>query len=423
MNLVVIGLNHKTAPVEVREKFAFPTASMATALAGFRRKAHSAEVVILSTCNRVEIYASADSEPIPGEVVQQFLAEFHRSDLSAFAAYLYERRGQDAVRHLFRVTSSLDSMVLGEPQINAQVKEAYTMAAEEEATGKVLHALFQRAFHVAKQVQANTSIGAGKLSVGSVAVDLAERIFQDFSDKVVMILGAGEMAELVLKHLAERGAEKVIVSNRSPDKAEALAKEYEGRAVPYDKLVEHLAEADILICSTAAPHYVLRPDQIRAAARIRKSRPMFLIDIAVPRNIHPEVSQIENVYLYDIDDLEKVVAQSIELREKELEKCLAIVERQTGDFMRWLETLRVGSTISGFIKALHGIKQEELDRLRPKLAHLSADDWHEIEIMADRLTNKVANPPAQAIRQQAQAGSHHGLVEAIRRLFGLQSTS
>jgi glutamyl-tRNA reductase len=420
MNILVVGLNHKSAPVEVREKLAFQDASLPHALALFRRKTHSAEAVILSTCNRVELYASSEPEPIPGEVVQQFLAEFHGLDLASFAPHLYERRDQDAVRHLFRVTASLDSMVLGEPQINAQVKEAYTIAAEEEATGKVLNALFQRAFHVAKQVQASTSIAAGKLSVGSVAVDLAERIFQDFSDKVVMILGAGEMAELVLKHLAERGAEKVIVSNRSPEKAEALAKEYEGRAVPHDQLVEHLAHADILICSTAAPHYVLHPDQIRVAAKARKSRPMFLVDIAVPRNINPEVSQIENVYLYDIDDLEKVVAQSIELREKELEKCLAIVERQSEDFMRWLGTLRVGSTISGFIKSLHGIKQQELERLRPKLAHLSEKDWREIEQMADRLTNKVANQPAQTLREHAKDGAAHGLVDAIRRLFGLE---
>ncbi len=420
MNILVVGLNHKTAPVQVREKLAFPANKLPEALARIRQEQPSLEAVVLSTCNRVEIYAASAEGPPDETVVARFMAEFHALNLDEIQPHLYILRNRDAVKHLFTVASSLDSMVLGESEIKAQVTEAYMIAAQQEATGKRLNALFQACFSVAKEVHTHTAISFGKVSVSSVAVDFAQRIFQDFSDKAVFVVGAGEMSEQTLKNLVDRGVRTVIVANRTYERAQALAEDYGGEAIGFDKLDEYLPRTDIVISSTAAPHYVIRPEQVAEAMRRRKGMPMFFVDIAVPRNIDPRVNDLENVYLYNIDDLQQIVARNLEEREKEMEKCLAIIEEGVNKFVQSAAGAKVAPTISKLSDVLHEIKDQEVSRLLAKMPHLSEKDKNDIDYMADRIVHKMLHGPLEELKAAAQDGVVHHYVHAIMRLFRLK---
>lgn len=295
MSILVVGLNHKSAPVEVREKLAFNASNISTALSLFLHRHQSAETVILSTCNRVEMYVSSLDGAVKTEDVLSFFADFHKIALNEFSPYMYHYADDRAVNHLFFVTASLDSMVLGESQILSQVKEAYTTASMDEATGKVMNQLFQQALNVAKIIHTRTNIGKRKVSISSVAVEFAEKIFQEFTGKTVLVVGAGEMCELLLKHLYEEGARTIVVANRTFERAQEIANAFQGQAIKYELLGEYLAKADIIISSTSAPHYVIHTDQVKDAIRHRRGNPMFLIDIAVPRDIEPEIANIDNV--------------------------------------------------------------------------------------------------------------------------------
>ncbi|MBC8549515.1 MAG: glutamyl-tRNA reductase, partial [Candidatus Brocadiales bacterium] len=306
MNLHILGLNHDSAPVEVREKLAFSPSTVPIALSSFAQSFPSSETVILSTCNRVEIYATSTDDSLGKDALLDFFSAFHGLPKEEFADHMYHHQGINAVRHLFFVASSLNSGVLGETQIISQVKDAYMTATTAETTGSILNQLFQRSLTVAKDVHTKTAIGKGNISVSTVAVDLAIKIFKDFSEKTMFIIGAGEMCELVLKHLVERGAKTAIVANRNYDKAKSLAEEYDGKAINYEKLDEYLPQADIIISSTASPHPVIHTEHIKNAIKARRGNPMLLIDIAFPRDIDPEIAKIDNVYLYDINDLNKV---------------------------------------------------------------------------------------------------------------------
>ena len=317
------------------------------------------------------------------------------------------------------MASSLDSMVLGESQIVGQVKEAYATACSQGATGKVFHQLFQQALNAAKEVHTHSKIAQGRVSISSVAVEFAERIFQDFSDKTVFIIGAGEMAELVLKSLVEQGVRAVMVSNRSYDRAVALANECGGKAVRFDSLEEELAKADIVISSTAAPHYVLHPEHIKGAMQRRKGTPMFLIDIAVPRDINPEVGKIENVYLYNIDDLQGVVSQNVEERTREVEKCRAMVEEEVEEFMAWMEEMKIVPAIARLRHHFHHVGKEELERLRPKLGNLSEEYWQEVVYTMERTLNKLLHRPLEVGKEEAKNGGGYRYVETIEKLFGI----
>ncbi|KAB2833808.1 MAG: glutamyl-tRNA reductase, partial [Candidatus Brocadia sp.] len=275
MSILVVGLNHKSAPVEVREKLAFNANNIATALSLFLHRHQTAETVILSTCNRVEMYVSSLDSAVKTEDVLSFFADFHKITLNEFSPYMYHYTDDRAVNHLFFVTASLDSMVLGESQILSQVKEAYTTASMEEATGKVMNQLFQQALNVAKIVHTKTAIGKKKVSISSVAVEFAEKIFQDFTGKMVLVVGAGEMCELLLKHLYEEGARTIVVANRTFERAQEIANAFQGQAIKYELLGEYLAKADIIISSTSAPHYVIHADQVKDAIRHRRGNPMF----------------------------------------------------------------------------------------------------------------------------------------------------
>ncbi|MDO8141899.1 MAG: glutamyl-tRNA reductase, partial [Candidatus Brocadiales bacterium] len=421
MSILVVGLNHKSAPIEVREKLAFNPNSINTALSLFSQKYQDqdAEAVILSTCNRVELYVSSRDGAVKVEDVLSFLADFHKIDVNTFSPYMYHYNDDRAVNHLFFVTASLDSMVLGESQILSQVKEAYTTAAMEEATGKILNQLFQQALNAAKIVHTRTSIGKRKVSISSVAVEFAEKIFQDFTGKIVLVVGAGDMCELLLKHLYEEGSRTFVVANRTFERAQELASEYHGQAIKYELLGEHLEKADIVISSTSAPHYVIHADQVKEAIKHRRGNPMFLIDIAVPRDIEPEVANIDNVYLYNIDDLQSVVSQNIDERNKEVEKCRVLIEEEVEHFMAKLEEMKIEPAITHLRNHFHTIGKEELDRLKPKLKNLDNEDWEQVVYTMERAINKLLHHPAKVAKQEAKNGGGYRYVETIKKLFGI----
>lgn len=420
MNILVLGLNHKTAPVEVRERLAFTPTKVVDALSRLRQRYSSLEAVILSTCNRVELYTAQEDTPPNPEVLTQFLAEFHALSPETITPHLYAMRDREAVKHLFMVAASLDSMVLGESEIKAQVTDAYMLAAQQGFTGKRLNALFQACFAVAKEVHTRTAISSGKVSVSSVAVDFAERIFQDFSEKTVLVIGAGEMSELTLKSLVERGVRSVIVANRTYERAQALAEDYGGEAIGFDSLHDYLYRADIVISSTSAPHYVLKPEHVQAAMRKRGNLPMFLVDISVPRNIDPRVNDLENVYLFNIDDLQAEVNRNLQERQKELAKCLAIVEEGVDRFVQSMAGAKVAPTIAKLSDVLHEIKEQEVARLFAKLGHLSEEDKSLIDHMAERIVHKILHGPLEELKAAAQAGYGHYYIQAIKRLFRIK---
>jgi len=330
MNLFVTGLSYKTAPVELREKLAVHPSRWRCSGCRLKIAGSLSEVVLLSTCNRVEIYGVADWPRAKALRLFQLLS---RSDAD-FSPHIYIKEGAEAAKHLFSVTSGLDSMVLGETEIAGQVKQAYQAAQEAKLTGRITNRLFQAALSAAKEVRTRTSIGRGATSVGSVAVELAEKIFdKDLSARTVMIIGAGKMGEACVRHLAKKGARSVMVSNRSYDRAEGLAAEFGGRAVRFNDCLKAMAEADIVVSSTGSPDLILRQHDIASVMAARRNRPLFLIDIAVPRDIDPEVQLLDNVYLYNVDHLEKLVHQNVQLREHELVRCQEIIADRVAEVM------------------------------------------------------------------------------------------
>ena len=420
MNLHILGLNHDSAPVEVREKLAFSPSTVPIALSSFAQSFPSSETVILSTCNRVEIYAASPDDSLGKDALLDFFSAFHGLPKEEFADHMYHHQGINAVRHLFFVASSLNSGVLGETQIISQVKDAYMTATTAETTGSILNQLFQRSLTVAKDVHTKTAIGKGNISVSTVAVDLAIKIFKDFSEKTMFIIGAGEMCELVLKHLVERGAKTAIVANRNYDKAKSLAEEYDGKAINYEKLEEYLPQADIIISSTASPHPVIHKEHIKNAIKARRGNPMLLIDIAFPRDIDPEIAKIDNVYLYDINDLNKVANSNAEERKKDIDKCVAIIDKEVVQYMAWVEELKIGPAISQLRNHFHEIGEQELERLRPKLGDIAHEEWEHIVYSMQRTLNKILHKPAKVGKEKAKNGGGFQYVETIKHLFGIQ---
>jgi glutamyl-tRNA reductase len=419
MNLHTLGLNHDSAPVEIREKLAFSPSSVPIALSSFAQSFPSSETVILSTCNRVEIYATSPDDSLDKDALLDFFSVFHGLPKEKFVDHMYHHQGINSVRHLFFVASSLNSGVLGETQIISQVKEAYMTATAAETTGSILNQLFQRSLNVAKDVHTKTAIGKGNISVSTVAVDLAIKIFKDFSEKTIFIIGAGEMCELVLKHLVERGAKTTIVANRNYDKAKYLAEEYDGKAINYEKLDDYLPQADIIISSTASPRHVIHTEHIKNAIKARRGNPMLLIDIAFPRDIDPEIGKIDNVYLYDINDLNKVANSNAEDRKKDIGKCVEIIDKEVAKYMAWTEELKIGPAISQLRNHFHEIGEQELERLRPKLGDIAHDEWEHIVYSMQRTLNKILHKPAKVGKEKAKNGGGFQYVETIKHLFGI----
>jgi len=423
MKFQLVGCSHHTAPIEVRERLAFTGDQTQAALADLRQRFPAAESVLVSTCNRVEVYTAAEDPalcPTHHQLVD-FLASFHRLDAVEIFDALFERTGEDAVRHLFMVASSLDSMVVGEAQILSQVKQAYELARATRNAGPLTNAAFQAALRVAKRVANETSINQRRVSIPSVAVaDFAKAIFEHFGDKRVLVIGAGEMGEETVRYLIDEGVREITVVNRHPGRAQALAARIGATARPWDHLHAALVEADLVISTTGAAEPILTSGAFQAIHQAREQRPLFLLDLAVPRDIEPAVGDFLGVYLYSIDDLKQTCEANRQEREKEWPKAERIVDEETVRFMAELHHRATGPTIQRLKAQADEIKAEELRRLLNKLSDLDERSRNELERSFDRLVNKLLHPPLESLRDEAERGPPHGLLEALKRLFQLK---
>jgi glutamyl-tRNA reductase len=423
-HLLLLGLNHATAPLEVREKVAFSGTGRDRAVEAMRAKFPNAEVTLLSTCNRVELYVARAVHGHPrAEALIEFMAEFNGADAGEFARHLYQKTDRDVINHLFTVASSLDSMVLGETQILGQVREAYDAARALGATGTILNPLFQRAIAVGKEVMSGTGISEGRVSVASVAVDYARGIFDRFDDKCVLSIGAGKMASLVLQGFAQLAPRRLMVTNRSPDRAVELAARFRGEALPFEQLTEHLVAADVVVTSAGAPHPIITADRIAALRKARRYRPMFLIDIALPRDVEAAVGDLENVYLYNIDDLQQVVAGTMGQRKDAVEAARTIVARQVEAFLAWHRAREMGPMIDRLSKRYHRVAAEELQRTLNKLPNINDAERAHLEELTRRLVNKLLHDPISMLRKsEGLHGSSAQYLHALEQLFRLAGT-
>jgi glutamyl-tRNA reductase len=417
--IVIVGLNHRTAPVEVRERLAFPADTVGHALRGLRERDGISEGVILSTCNRVEACVLSDVGYKGVELVKEFLAGFHGIPVGELSDHLYHYLGEDAVRHLFRVSSSLDSMVLGEPQILGQVKDAYGYACEFKTIGPVLDKFFTKSFSVAKRVRTETRVANSAVSVSYAAVELAKKILGDLPDKVVMLIGAGEMCELAARHLLSAGAKGILVTNRTFERAVHLAEEFDGTAVRFEELATHLKRADIILSSTGAPHFVLKKEDVEAVIRIRRNRPMFFIDMAVPRDIDPDANQIDNVYVYDIDDLNNVIETNLEERQREASLAEEIVVAEVAAFRRWLDAQQVTPTIVSLRRKFDEVRQAEVAKALSALGTADPKTRKVVESLASSILNKVLHSPIASLKRETDGRSPMEMVTAVREIFDL----
>jgi len=417
MKIFVAGLNHNTADVEVREKVAFDGSRLDDGLRRFRELPEIEEAMILSTCNRVELYAHVRDTQKASESIKSFLSEFHNVSRASLDRSLYIYADINAIRHIFRVASSLDSMVVGEPQILGQMKGAFEMALERKTTGILLNRLMKKAISVAKRVRSETKIAENAVSISFAAVELAKKIFTDLSGKVFMLLGAGEMAELAARHLMSNGVKEVIVANRSYERACDLSKEFNGRPVRLDDFLREMVHADIVICSTGAPHYILLRDQMQKVLKERKQRPVFLIDISVPRNIDPTINDLDNVYLYNIDDLQGIVDANMFERKKEAEKAEKIIEEEIEPFLKWLSSLDSVPTIVALREKAEEIKKEEFEKLMNRFPGMEEKQRKAIEYMASAITNKLIHPPTKALKEDPE--DRDLMIAIIKKLYGI----
>jgi glutamyl-tRNA reductase len=405
MSIVLIGVNHKTAPIEVRERLAFSDAACAESLRALVDGDIVREGLIVSTCNRVEILSTTTIENLASGTarITQFLDSDRQLPPGFVGEHLYSHTDEDAVRHLFRVASSLDSMVVGEPQVLGQVRHAYSLALEAGTTGRVLNRLVHHTFRVAKRVRSETGIAANAVSISYMAVELGKKIFDSLKDHSVLLIGAGEMAELSARHLLNAGASRIRIANRTYDAAERLANEFGGEAVPMDDLAMKLAEADIVICSTASPDFVITEAMTRKAREKRRNRPMCMIDISVPRNIDPRVSKVPNVFVFDIDDLESVISSNIREREREAERAELIVQSEVMQFQQSLRLMDMGPTIGALRQRMQDVARNELDKQRRQLGQLTPEQERAIEHLLMSTVNKITHPVLNQMRRFYEA--------------------
>jgi glutamyl-tRNA reductase len=420
MKLLLTGVSHKTAPVEVREGLAFHEDSLPAALHGLKSCQGISEAVILSTCNRVEIMITTTDDADPRAIVESFLANQKAVDPASIAPNLYRHEGREAIHHLFRVASSLDSMVIGEPQILGQLKAAYAAAKEAGAVCGWLDGLLTRAFGVAKRVRSETGIGQMAVSVSYAAVELARKIFGSLSHRTVMIVGAGKMSELAARHLRRSGADHVFVTNRTYERAVEMAKLFQGSPVEYTRFTAMLPEVDILIASSGAPHYILRKDEMQRVIAARRNRPMFLIDIAVPRNIDPAINELDNVFLYDIDDLKEVVEANLRERSKEAERAEALVEEEVERMMVRLKVAEVTPTIMGLQEQLEQMRAAEIEKVRHKYGPFTPEMEQALEAATRGMINKIAHGPISELRNQAGQPDGAHVIAVVKKVFHLQ---
>lgn len=419
MGIIVVGLSHKTASVDVREKLSFPEAMLQDALRALTGYDGVREGVILSTCNRVEIYASVKDSPTGVEMIKQFISDYHKLPRPSLEGALYIHQDENAVRHVFRVASSLDSMVVGEPQILGQLKDAFDAALKAKTTSTIMNKLMKKAISTAKRVRTETKIAESAVSISFAAVELARKIFGDLNDKTVMLLGAGEMAELAARHLLNNGVKGILVANRTFERAVELANEFCGSAVRFEDFPAEMVVADILICSTGAPNYVVRRDEVARALKGRHRKPIFMIDISVPRNIDPDVNNIDNIYLYDIDDLQGVVNANIEGRAREAEKAEEIIMQEVEGFLHWERSLGAVPTIVDLREKVEDIRARELEKALCRLNSLAEEEKKIVEALSRSIVNKIVHAPIVVLKQSAADNRSNEIFSFTRRLFNL----
>jgi glutamyl-tRNA reductase len=420
MKLWITGLNHRTAPVSVRERLAFTPTELEQALAELKARPGVVEGMILSTCNRVEVAVTADDNTDVQGSIESFLSEAKRLDRAGLQPHLYGYAGRDAIRHIFRVAASLDSMVVGEPQILGQLKSAYSLAKDHGTVNGLLDTVITRAFGVAKRVRTETDIGVSAVSISYAAVELAREIFGSLKQQKVMLIGAGKMSELAARHLLRSGVQQILVTNRTESRAKDLAALVRGTIVPYELYPSRLKDVDIVITSSGAPDFLIRKPEMKEIIHARRNRPMFLIDIAVPRNIAPDVNEVDNVFLYDIDDLQRVVDENLKGRMDQAAEADKIVSEEVERLEGWMRTRHVGPVIASLQEHLEHIRQGEIERVRGKLGALTPQQEQAIEMLTRGIVNKIAHGPISQIRKQAAADNGTGVVDAIRNIFRLE---
>ncbi len=417
-DILLIGINHKTAPIELRECMAFSKDESSTAIDALRRIDGIHEVLLYSTCNRVELLMVADDRSQAVDTAKRFLSDFNNIPLAEFEDSLYVHANDEAVRHLFRVAASLDSMVVGEPQILGQIKEAYRGAAQAKSAGVILNRLMHRAFFVAKRVRTETGIGDRAVSISYAAVELARKIFGSLEGKRVLLVGAGEMAELAVEHLIRNQVAETLVANRTFENGLELARRFKGQAIRFEEIAEHLRVVDIIISSTGAPGLVISRETVKPVIRARRSRPIFFIDIAVPRDIDPEINRLENAYVYDIDDLKGIIEENIEDRQKEAVKGERIIDEAVIRFREWHESLDVVPTIVALRAKLEAMADSEIKRTVQAQA-MSAEAAQALQRMMGSFINKVLHDPTMHLKRDGMLGDKSLSLDTVRKLFKL----
>jgi glutamyl-tRNA reductase len=407
--------------VEIRETLTFPANRQEDALAMLTSTAAVNEAVIVSTCNRTEIYCVTASGSDGPDAVIDFIADYHDLDRHELARYLYVLEGEAVVRHLFRVVASLDSMVLGEAQILGQVKEAYEASFNAGASQRIFNKLFRQSFELGKRVRNETEIGENAVSISYAAVELAKQVFDTLEGRTILVLGAGKMSELTAKHLVSNGVKKVLVANRTYERAQELADKFSGEAILYDELFDRMREADIVISSTAATHYVVTKERVAAARKGRRGSPLFFIDIALPRDIDPAVNDLSDVYLYNIDDLSGVVSQNLEERMREAERAEVIIAEEMASFERWLESMDVVPTVAAIRGKAEEIRNAEMQRAIKRLGGLSEKELETVEKLSCAIVSKMLHGPTERLKQVAGEKDGYNYVESARFLYGLDT--
>ncbi|MDI6800697.1 MAG: glutamyl-tRNA reductase [Thermodesulfovibrionales bacterium] len=417
MKILVLGVNHKTANVELRERLAFNGDKLESGVSGLHNVPDVREIALLSTCNRVELYTYVNNIVSGADNIKKFLSAFHNIPRNDFEKSLYVHADSDAIRHVFRVASSLDSMVVGEPQILGQLKDAFDFALSKKTTGVLLNKLMKKAISTAKRVRTETRIAENAVSISFAAVELAKKIFIDLSSKSFMLLGAGEMAELAARHLVNNGVRDVLVVNRTYERGYELAKEFNGKAVKFEDFLHELIHTDIIICSTGAPSYMLNKEQMQKVMKERKHKPVFIIDISVPRNIDPDINKMENVYLYDVDDLQEVVDTNMLERQKEAEKAEKIIDEEVQKFISWTSSLQSVPTIVSLRQKAEEIKNEELEKFKNKYPDMDDEKMKAVEYLTTAITNKLIHPPTVTLKEDTE--DRDELIAMIKKLYGI----
>jgi glutamyl-tRNA reductase len=417
MYLTVLGINHRTAPVEVRGQVAFPPDQIARALAELTALDGMREAAILSTCNRTEVYCTLDDAS--PEIIANWLARFHQLDQGSLQPHLYSYQEAEAVRHILRVAAGLDSMILGEPQILGQMKDAYQQSLQANSIDTLVNRLFQHTFSVAKQVRTDTAIGASPVSVAFAAVSLARQIFGKLENQTALLVGAGETIELTARHLHEQGIGKIIIANRTVSRAHELASQFNGYGIGLDEITAHLEEADIVISSTGSTEPLITRDQVRTALKKRKHRPVFMVDIAVPQDIAPNVAELDDIYLYTVDDLKQVIEENLRSREEAALQAEEIIDSQVERFMAWVQSLDAVPTVRAYREYAESLGDAEIEKAGRQLEN-GTPPQEVIETLTRNLVRKLSHNPSVNLRNAAADGET-GLLEAVRKLFQLNT--